>query len=114
MRENTAEGENKPTGNLKTKISYCPRMDLYRYSQAGEDDCLFDTPMLEKSIEAYMQNQEEQKAQFMAQLTAFARKWPHCEVSFFDDGSFKVVKLQPKKDEENAQSLPDDLDVSKK
>lgn len=101
MENDTAEGEKQPTSKLSTKISYCPRMDLYRYWHVGEDDCFFDTPMLEKSIEAHMKNGNEQYASFMAQLTAFARKFPHSEVAFYESGEFKITKLSVKKPEED-------------
>jgi hypothetical protein len=87
-----------------TEISYCPHLNLYHYKRADGDEFFFDTAQLEVSIESYLKQGNSRDADFMAQLTAWARKFPHKTATFYADGRFEVRKLDPRKDDEEIPS----------
>jgi hypothetical protein len=102
-----AESTEHQVADLKsatTEISYCPHLNLYHYKRADGDEFFFDTAQLEASIENYLKQGSSREADFMAQLTAWARKFPHKTATFYADGRFEVRKLEPHKNDEEIPS----------
>lgn len=85
------------TGSAATEISFCPHLGLYRYKRADGVDYMFDTAQLEVAIESYVKAANPKEAEFMAFLTACARKFPHQVVSFDERGQCKLAPLEAQK-----------------
>jgi hypothetical protein len=56
---------------------------------------MFTTPQLEKAIETYIKEAEPRKAEFMAILTALARRYPHKKASFDEHGQCYLSEMEP-------------------
>jgi hypothetical protein len=82
---------------VATEISYCPNLDVYHYVRFGEDeaDYMFTTPQLEKAIETYIKQGDPRQAEFMAILTALARRFPHKKATFDEQGQCYMSDLEP-------------------
>lgn len=76
-----------------TEIAYCPHLGIYHYRRADGDEFLFEELGLERAIESYLKQADTRQAEFMAALTAFARKFPHQVVSFDGDGNLNLREL---------------------
>jgi hypothetical protein len=85
--------------NATTEISFCPHLGIYHYKRQDGTEYFFDTEKLEQSINTYLKEGLSQEADFMIQLTAWGRKFPHKVATFHADGSFTVRKLEPIKSE---------------
>lgn len=80
-----------------TQISYCPLLDIYHYWRADGTDYLFDTHALLTTVETYLREGKERLAEFMGQLTSWARQFPHKLVTIHPDGRFEVRNLKQHK-----------------
>lgn len=69
----------KASGSSKVavQISYCPELSTYHYIRTDGDEFFFDDDKLEQSISVYLSQGKQADAEFMALLTADARKHPH-------------------------------------
>jgi hypothetical protein len=68
-----------PPGSAKVavQISYCPELCAYHYIRTDGDEFFFDDDKLEQSISVYLSQGKRTDAEYMALLTADARKHPH-------------------------------------
>ena len=65
------------TSKMAVQISYCPELCIYHYIRTDGDEFFFDDDKLEQSIAVYLSQGKKLDAEFMALLTADARKYPH-------------------------------------
>jgi hypothetical protein len=89
-----AESEQAPV-TAATEISFCPHLRLYHYRRADGSDYLFDDVKLEEAVDGYIKQGDPRQADFMAVLTAMARKYPHQVVAFNAEGKCFLRDLQP-------------------
>lgn len=89
-----SDGTTDPS-QAATKISYCPLMDIYHYQRADGSEYLFDTEHLLVGIETYLREGKQRLAEFMGQLTSWARQFPHKQVTLYPDARFEVRNLEP-------------------
>jgi hypothetical protein len=80
-----------------TEISFCPRLGIYHYKRADGTEYFFDSTQLEKSIKTYQEVGDLRLADFMVQLTSWAREFPHKLVTIFPDSRFEVRDLASQK-----------------
>ena len=113
MSEPKNEAEQPPKApSAATEISYCPRLGIYHYVRRSDNtDYMFDSAQLEATIDAYIKAANPMEAEFMALLTAMARKAPHQVVAFDDTGKCTVIDLEEKSS--YAHLVPDDTDPVK-
>ena len=90
---------------VSTEISYCPDLDIYHYLKADGTEYFFTSDQLELAIETYGKANDHRQAEFMAGLTAFARRFPHHRLSFDAVGKLSV-KGVPKP---HAPETPEDV-----
>jgi len=90
------ESATKPVGSAATEISFCPHLGIYRYKRADGVDYMFDNVQLEQAIESYIKAANPREAEFMAFLTACARKCPHQVVAFDEHGQCNLQELVEK------------------
>jgi hypothetical protein len=89
--------------SVTTEISYCPHLDVYEYKRV-DGVYRFDTKELEKTVNLYIDQGKTRDADFMAVLTAMARKYPHKRVKFGEDGTCNVTTLEALPLPEEAES----------
>ena len=70
-------GNSAASGKMAVQISYCPDLCIYHYIRTDGDEFFFDDDKLEQSIAVYLSQGKKLDAEFMALLTADARKYPH-------------------------------------
>jgi hypothetical protein len=80
-----------------TEIAYCPHLGIYHYRRIDGSEYLFDKLQLESAIDSYLKGADVREAEFMAQLTAFARQFPHQVVSFNTRGELNLRELLAQK-----------------
>jgi len=80
--------------SIVTEIAYCPCLDLYHYKRNDGADYFFDTPQLEKSIDAYVHQGMSRDADFMSVLTGMARQFPHKRVKFDANAQCNITDLE--------------------
>lgn len=88
-------GNGEKSAEVRTEISYCPHLGIYRYRKADGSDYMFDTDQLEKAIDAYIKSGDSRQADFMATLTGMARQYPHQVLSFDENGVCALKPLTP-------------------
>jgi len=62
---------------IEVQISYCAVLGIYHYVRTDGDEFFFDDDKLEQSIAVYLSQGKKKDAEYMALLTADARKNPH-------------------------------------
>ena len=62
---------------MAVQISYCSDLGIYHYVRTDGDEFFFDDDKLEQSIAVYLSQGKKKDAEYMALLTADARKNPH-------------------------------------
>lgn len=87
---NAANAANK---SFSAKISFCPHLGLYHYVQAGGTEYFFTSDKLVETIQSYVDGGDVERAEFMAGLTAFARRFPHHVLVFDKDGKVDLKEL---------------------
>ena len=65
------------SSKMAVQISYCPELCIYHYVRSDGDEFFFDDAKLEQSITVYLSQEKRKDAEYMALLTADARKYPH-------------------------------------
>jgi hypothetical protein len=105
----TAQREDGTTDADKsqTLISYCPFLGLYHYKRADGTEFFFDREKLQVAVEAYLKQGDFQNADFMAVLTAYARKYPHMVIALFPDGTYSLGRLEIPEDERDTKVIED-------
>ena len=73
----TKTREASGSSKMAVQISYCPELCTYHYVRTDGDEFFFDDNKLEQSIAVYLSQGKQADAEFMALLTADARKYPH-------------------------------------
>jgi hypothetical protein len=71
---------------VAVQISYCPELCVYHYVRTDGDEFFFDDDKLEQSIAVYLSQGKKADAEFMALLTADARKYPH-KILIYEGGN---------------------------
>jgi hypothetical protein len=77
-----------------TEISFCPHLQIYHYRRADGSEYMFDTEQLKQSIDTLLKTGSAREAEFMAMLTAAARRYPHQRVAFDNDGNSRLTSLE--------------------
>lgn len=80
---------------VMVQISYCPELGIYHYVRSDGDEFFFDDDKLEQSITLYLSQKKKTDAEFMALLTADARKHPHKIVIYEGDKSPRITNPIP-------------------
>lgn len=99
-----AEGETLAPGttdaeHATTQISYCPYLGLYHYCRADGEDFMFDVDKLELMLISYQKQGDARQAEFISALTALARQCPHSIVELDSDLNYKILQLEPRREE---------------
>lgn len=104
---NVKEDGSTDIENSQTLICYCPFLGLYHYKRADGAEFLFDREKLAASLDAYLKQGDQRTAEFMATLTAYARKYPHLVIRVFPDGTFTLGRLEIPLDERDTKVIED-------
>jgi hypothetical protein len=107
-----AENTEAPLGttdaeHATTEICYCPHLGLYRYKRADGVDYMFDREQLVTAMAAYLREGDRRTADFMANLTLYARQYPHVVVILSPDGTYGLRKLEIPEDERASKIIDD-------
>lgn len=98
--------DQKSEVSVSTEISYCPHLDVYDYKRV-DGTYRFNTPELEKTISMYLDQGKTRDSEFMAVLTAMARRYPHKRVKFDAEGNCNVTTLEALPMPEESVTGPD-------
>ena len=80
---------------MAVQISYCSDLGIYHYVRTDGDEFFFDDDKLEQSIAVYLSQGKNVDAEFMALLTADARKYPHKILIYADGNPPRIVDPAP-------------------
>lgn len=94
----------KGTGGAATEIAYCSHLGIYHYRRVDGAEYFFDDAGLEAAVDSYLREGDTRQAEFMVELTALARHFPHQMVSFDAEGKMNLQELL-------AREIPSDGDV---
>lgn len=94
------------------QISYCPKLDVYHYRRADGAEKFFTEEQLIIAIDTYLHVGDTRNADYMVQLTKYARTFPHSTFTVWPDGRYEIKKLTARKfdddgNEVEAEVLPD-------
>jgi len=96
-----------PDAEAVVKISYCPKLDVYHYRRADGAERFFTEEQLIIAIDTYLHVGDTKNADYMVQLTKFARIFPHSVFTVWPDGRYEIKKLTARKfDDEGVEVEP--------
>ena len=90
MSEAEASSKSEEQGKIIFSVSFCPHLGVYHYKPSLGNEIFFDWRDLERGIEEYESKGDPRQAKFVADLTSWARLFPHKIVTFFEGGKFIV------------------------
>lgn len=93
--------------HASTEISYCPHLGIYRYKRADGTDYMFDREQLAIAVETYLRQGDMRQANFMTELTGYARQYPHVVVVFLPDGTYDLRKMEIPEEERQNKIIDD-------
>jgi hypothetical protein len=81
------------------RVSFCPELGIYRIEHLGQGEHFFDSWQLVKAVSDCRSEGKDRDADYLMQLTAWARSRPHAVVIFYNDKSYefqspKVIELR--------------------